>query len=535
MRKPPTSSTAGNTDPGSSRQDEPEESPPDRADILFLQGVGKRFPGVTALADVDFSLRRGEVHALVGQNGAGKSTLVRIITGVYPPDAGLLFFRGDPYAPASPADAQRRGIRTIYQELDLIPALSVAENLSLGRFPRRAGFIRWKRVRRDARRSLERFGIDLDVTAPLGSFPPAVQQMVAVARAVDVRCDVLVMDEPTSSLDPEETERLFGHIRRLRSEGMAILFITHFIDEIYRIADRITILRDGRRVGTWKANDLSRVELISRMIGREPEEVAAASAPRRRRASARPDRGRPFLAARGLGRRRVLEPVDLEIPAGTIVGLAGLLGSGRTELARLIFGLDRPTHGRIEIDGVPARIRDPRRAIRHRLGFCPEDRRAEGIVPGLSVHDNIVLVVRRRLSRFGLRPRRERKIVERLVERLGIVTTGPNQPIEQLSGGNQQKAILARWLAADPRLLILDEPTRGIDVGAKAEIMNLVASLAEDGVGILFISAELEEVVRCSDRILVLRDRAAAGLLEGDEIEMSAVIRRIAGGRKPAP
>ena len=498
--------------------------------ILDLRSITKRFPGVLALDNVDFDLRRGEVHAMMGQNGAGKTTLVKIVTGVYRPDGGSILLGGRPYAPATPAEAERAGIRCIHQEPPLIPHLSVAENIFLGRLPKRWGRIAWNDVRARALRSIERFGLRIDVTRPLASCSTAIRQMVAIARAVDLDADIIIMDEPTSSLDPREVDQLFDVVASLRDSGVAVLYITHFIDEVYRIADRITVLRNGRRIGTFPAADLSRPDLVAHMVGRPftettPRETVGPTA-------AEASTGPALFEAEGLGRRRTIAPTDLVLRSGDVLGLAGLLGSGRTELARLIFGLDRPTWGRTRVRGKPVRMRSPRDAIGFGLGFCPEDRRAEGLIPGLSVRENLVLTVAPRLARFGIAPRRkQRAIVNAYIDALGIATTGPEQDIRELSGGNQQKVVLARWLASEPSLLILDEPTRGIDVGAKIEIENIVHDLAARGVAVLFISSELEEVVRRSHRVLVLRDRKPVGELAGDEVGMSNVLSMIAGDR----
>ena len=505
--------------------------------LLQARGVTVRFPGVVALDGVDFSIDRGEVHALMGENGAGKSTLVKVVTGVYRRDAGELTFDGSPLSVSSPQEAKARGISTIYQEVHLIPHLSLAENVCLGRLPMRRGRLNRAEMSRRARRSLARFGIDVDVSLPLGGFPVAVQQMAAIARAVDVDASLIILDEPTSSLTEAEVAELFRVVGRLRDEGRAVLFITHFIGQVYRVADRITVLRNGRLVGTFDAGALPRTELIAHMLGRSVKDVSSMEQASRR---ARPEGdaatgaekpSAPVLRARGYGRPPALAPTDLEICEGEVVGLAGLLGSGRTELARLLFGADRATLGSVEVGGRRASLASPRAAIACGLGFCPEDRRRDGLVPGLSLAENVILAARGRLGRFGRVPgKRRREIARRYIAALGIVTTGPAQPVDTLSGGNQQKAILARWLALDPRVLILDEPTRGIDVGAKAEIEALVARLAERGMAVLFISSELDEVVRDCARVVVMRDRRAVGELAGPEADVPRIMRMIAGG-----
>jgi simple sugar transport system ATP-binding protein len=491
--------------------------------VLEALGLTRRFTGVLALSGVDFRLYPGEVHALMGQNGAGKSTLVKVITGVHAPDEGELRLRGQPVRPDSPAAAQRLGISTVYQEVNLCPNLSVAENVYAGRYPRHGATglwrIDWRRMNEGARALLARLRLDIDVTRLLSSYSVAVQQMVAIARVLDVRAQVLVLDEPTSSLDEGEVDELFGVLRRLRDEGLAILFVTHFIEQVYAIADRITVLRNGERVGEWLTRELPPRALITAMVGRE----LGAAAGRDSAPGASGDRAAtPLLQAHGLGRRGQLRPLDLTLRRGEVVGVGGLLGSGRTELARLLFGLERRDSGEVRLAGEAVRFDNPAQAIRHGLAMCPEERKAEGIVAELSVRENIVLALQARLGVFRfLAPGRQRQIAERLVEALGIKTADLETPIALLSGGNQQKAVLARWLATEPRLLILDEPTRGIDVAAKQEIMGQILALAKDGVALLFISSEMGEVVRVSDRIVVLRDRRKVGELPGDSPEQA--------------
>jgi monosaccharide-transporting ATPase len=482
--------------------------------LLIARGIEKRFPGVHALAGVDFDVRAGEVHALMGQNGAGKSTLIKVLTGVHRRDAGSIVLQGRDFRPASPADAQRRGISTIYQEINLVPTLTVAENLFLGRAPRRWYGIDWRAMRRRAREVLAGFELDLDVDQPLGSMSTAVQQLVSIARAVDVDARLLIMDEPTSSLDGHETEVLFGVIDRLKARGLGIVFVTHFLDQVYRVSDRITVLRNGALVGTYLAAELGRLELVAHMLGHAPEEP--------RPAAAHGPQGQAVLTARGLGRRG-LAPFDLTLHAGEIAGFAGLLGSGRTEAARLLFGADAADSG--QVNG--ALLRGPRHAIAQGIALTPEDRKVEGIIPDLSVRENIALVVQRTLGVVVSRAAQER-IAGALVERLRIKTPSLEQPVRLLSGGNQQKVILARWLAARPLALILDEPTRGIDIGAKAEIEALIRELARDGMAVLFISAALEEVARLCRRVVVFRDRRQVAELEAATVPeiMTAIAGR---------
>lgn len=497
--------------------------------VLALSGIAKRFGSVRALTGVNLRLFSGEVHALMGQNGAGKSTLIKVLTGVYQADEGDMRLNGTPIRATSTLDAQRLGISTVYQEVNLCANLSVAENIFAGRYPRKgmagAWSIDWQAMHRDARSLLARLNLDIDVERTLSSYSVAVQQMVAIARGLSISAQVLILDEPTSSLDDDEVERLFGVLRQLRDQGMAILFVTHFLDQVYALCDRITVLRNGELVGEYPAADLGHNALIAAMVGREL--VAAHGAQ-----PAATDGGAPapeWLQTRALNRRGHVKAVDLGVRRGEVVGLGGLLGSGRTELARLLFGLDRSDAGEILLDGQPVRMDSPATAIQRGLGLCPEDRKLEGIVAELSVRENIVLALQ---ARQGLWPfishAQQTAMAEGYVKALGIKTADVDTPIGQLSGGNQQKAVLARWLATQPSLLILDEPTRGIDIAAKQEIMNEILKLAKEGMAVLFISSEMEEVVRVSDRIVVLRDRAKVGELPAGSPD-TAVYAMIAG------
>ncbi|WP_329082340.1 sugar ABC transporter ATP-binding protein [Streptosporangium sp. NBC_01469] len=480
--------------------------------ILRMSGIGKQFPGVKALDAVDFRLLPGEVHALMGENGAGKSTLIKVLTGVYDIDEGEIELEGRQVAFSSPPAAQQAGISTVYQEVNLCPNLSVAENIFIGREPRSLGRIRWKETRRRAAELLGRLDLDLDVSTALSTHSLAVQQMVAIARAVDVEAKVLIFDEPTSSLDTNEVAQLFRVMRRLKEQGIAILFVSHFLDQIYEIADRMTILRNGRLVGEYLTHQLSQVSLVGKMIGRELADLE--------RLEGRPlaRESEPFVQASELGRAGAIEPFTLTIREGEVVGLAGLLGSGRTELARLLFGADHAGSGSLRIAGQAVNLRTPRAAIHRKLAFCSENRRAEGLVPELTVRENIVLALQ--AARGWTRPlprRRQDELVGKYIAALNIRPADPDQLAGNLSGGNQQKVLLARWLILEPRLLILDEPTRGIDVGAKAEIQRLVAELSDGGMAVLFISAELEEVLRLSHKVAVLRDRRLITEVDNDE------------------
>ncbi|MET0549243.1 MAG: sugar ABC transporter ATP-binding protein [Xanthomonas sp.] len=496
--------------------------------VLEAQGLSKAYAGVAALEDVALRLRGGEIHALMGQNGAGKSTLIKLLTGVTAADAGRIVLDGAVVAPTSPQQAQRLGISTVYQEVNLSPNLSVAENLVAGRYPLRGWprRIDWRRVEREAEAGLHRLGIAVDVRRALGTYPVAVQQMVAIARAVGVSARVLILDEPTSSLDEGEVAELFRVMRALRDTGMAILFVTHFLDQVYAVADRISVLRNGRLVGEDTPDALPAPQLVAAMVGRALDPASAAAATVR---AAAPEDAAPLLQAQGLGRRGQLQPTDLHLRRGQVLGLAGLLGAGRTELARLLFGLDRADRGRVSIDGRAVALRGPPDAIAHGLALCPEERKTEGIVAELSVRENIVLALQARMGlRRFLAPAEQVRIAQGYVDVLGIKTASLETPVGLLSGGNQQKVVLARWLATRPRLLILDEPTRGIDIAAKQEIMTRILALAGEGMAVLFISAEVAEIARIADRIAVLRERRLVGELPGGCGER-AILELIAG------
>jgi simple sugar transport system ATP-binding protein len=480
---------------------------------------------VTALDGVNLRLLPGEVHALMGENGAGKSTLIKVLTGVYAADAGTIELDGRPVAFGSPLEAQQAGISTVYQEVNLCTNLSVAENILLGREPRRLGRIDWRRMRARAGELLARLELDLDVAAPLSSYSLAVQQMVAIARAIDIDAKVLILDEPTSSLDADEVRQLFRVMRRLKDEGIAILFVSHFLDQIYEISDRMTILRNGRLVGEYATRELPQVELVAKMIGKE---LAALE----RLHGASEVAERPLVEARDLGRTGAIEPFSLTIHEGEVVGLAGLLGSGRTEIARLLFGADHASTGEIAIGGRPASLRTPRAAMNHKIAFCSENRKADGLIPDLTVRENIILALQ--ATRGWTRPvprDQQDELVRKYIEALKISPPNPDHLVRDLSGGNQQKVVLARWLILEPRLLILDEPTRGIDVGAKTEIQRLVAELSGGGMAVLFISAELEEVLRLSHKVEVLRDRRLVAELPNDAgLTTDVLMETIASG-----
>ena len=496
--------------------------------ILDIQEVSKRFAGVVALDAVSLAVRAGEVHALVGENGAGKSTLIKVLTGVYQPDHGRILYRGEPVVFERPLDAQAAGISTIYQEVNLVPLLSVARNLFLGREPtNRLGLIDFGRMHRDAIAVLRRYGLIVDVRRPLRELGLGIQQMVAIARAVSADHRVVIMDEPTSSLEPREVERLLETVDLLRRDGVAVVYVTHRLEEVFRACDQVTVLRDGKLIHTGPVAEISRLELVSRMLGREIDEVVHAQT--RFNDSTADVATKPILRATGLKRRHVLHDVSIEVRAGEVVGLAGLLGSGRSETAKAIYGAQPLDGGSVEVDGAAIRLGSPRAAIFAGMALIPEDRKAEGIVPLLSVRDNIVLAALPRMSRAGIvSDRQQDSVVRALMARLRIKASSPDQPVSELSGGNQQKVLLARMLCLHPRILILDDPTRGIDVGAKAEIQILISELAGEGMAVVLISSELEEVVEGSDRVVVLRDGAVVGRLGTKEVSQRAVMTMIA-------
>jgi galactofuranose transport system ATP-binding protein len=501
--------------------------------VLEAAGVLKVFPGVRALDHVSFTLGRGEVHALVGENGAGKSTLIKVLTGVYQADAGQVRYRDEVVSFSSPLDAQRAGISTIYQEVNLVPSMSVARNLFLGREPRgRFRLIDFGAVHERAREILKGYGVDVDVRRPLGSLGMGTQQMVALARAVSVDAQVVIMDEPTSSLEPREVGRLFEVIRGLRDQGRSVIYVSHRLDELYQICDRVTVLRDGRLVHTGKMAELERLRLVSLMLGRKLSEVRAEGATKFSGSHAQDgqdEQDPPVLTATGLTRRHMLDGVSLALRPGEVVGLGGLLGAGRSETAKAIAGALKVESGEVVVAGVPLRTGSVSAAIRAGISLLPEDRKAEGIVPTLSVRENIALAALPRLSRAGIvSDRRVDRIVETFMKRLRIKAAGPGQPVGELSGGNQQKVLLARWLAMNPKVLLLDEPTRGVDVGAKAEVQMLIDELAVDGLAVLLISSDLEEIVEGCDRVVVLRDGAVQGELHGTEVSEEAIMSMIA-------
>ena len=504
----------------------------DVAPVVEMTGISIAFPPVQALDGVDFQLYPGEVLSLMGENGAGKSTLIKALTGVYQIDAGTIKVDGQEVSFNGPGQAQEAGVSTVYQEVNLLPNLTVAENIMLGREPRTWAGIDGRAMRRHTKELLRGLNLDIDPGSLLGSHSLAIQQLIAIARAIDVKAKVLVLDEPTSSLDADEVEELFRVIRSLKESGVAILFVSHFLDQVYEISDRLTVLRNGRLVGNYRTDELLRIELVHKMIGKEMAVLDQIE--KRTHATSIDEELVPSVQAVGLGRKGSIEPVDLTIYEGEVVGLAGLLGSGRTELGRILSGVDRADSGTLTVRGKQRRFRTPRSALKQRVAYSSENRRAEGIIGDLTIRDNIVLALQSDRGWFRRIPkRRQDELAASYIEALNIRPNNPDALVRNLSGGNQQKVLLARWLATAPRLLILDEPTRGIDVGAKAEIQKLVADLADNGMSVLFISAELEEVLRLSHRVAVLRDRRLVADLENDDLSVSDILAVIADGSAP--
>jgi simple sugar transport system ATP-binding protein len=494
--------------------------------VLEVVGAQLRFAGDIALSDVSFRMFPGEVHSLMGENGAGKSTLIKAITGAIRLDAGSISVDGKPVSFATPAAAQRAGIRTVYQEIDLLPNLSVAENIMLGREPRRLGFIDWRATRLAAREAMRQVGLELDPDSLLSSHSLAVQQLVAIARAVSTELRILILDEPTSSLDQDEVAELFGVIRELKARGVAILFVSHFLEQVYEICDRVTVLRNGSMVGEYLTTELLRIDLVQKMLGRDIAELD----PELRSTAPLPESDRGLvLSAVDVGRAHRIEPTSVDLLAGEVLGLAGLLGSGRTELARILSGVDPTETGRITYEGKQRHFGEPREALAVGVAYSSEDRKHEGIIAELSVRENILLALQaeqgwvRRIAR-----RRQDELTASWIEALDIRPTNPEHPAGLLSGGNQQKVMLARLLAVAPRVLVLDEPTRGIDVGAKIEVQRVISDLAATGMSVVFISAELEEVLRVSDRILVLRDRRAVAELDPETLTVDMLLAIVA-------
>jgi simple sugar transport system ATP-binding protein len=501
------------------------------SNLLQLKGISKAFPGVQALDNVDFDLKAGEIHAIVGENGAGKSTLIKVITGVERPDAGSIELAGSPIEVKSPQHAHDLGISTVYQEIDLCENLTVSENILLGREPRKLGRIDWRAMHERADQALRYLDVAIDVKKDLSDYSIAIQQMAAIARALEISsAKILILDEPTSSLDAHETEQLFEVMHKLKNEGLGIIFISHFIDQVYEIADRTTVLRNGKHVGTYETYKIPQLELIAKMIGRTMGDFNDMA--QIKLMASKQIAHDPLLEARDLGRVGTILPIDLDLYAGEVLGFAGLLGSGRTETAELLFGIYKPDSGTLEMDDIPIKDFSPHDSIARGVAFCPEDRKGAGVLDDLTVRENIVLAMQsnqgwmKRLSN-----QQQYELADKYIDMLNISTPSPDQPVKNLSGGNQQKVILARWLATNPKILILDEPTRGIDIGAKAEIQKIVLELADEGMSCLFISSELEEVLRTSHRIVVLRDKKKVAEFT-DEVDEHTLMQAMAGSEQ---
>ena len=494
--------------------------------VLAMRGICKSFPGVKALNNVDFTLRKGEIHALMGENGAGKSTLIKVLTGVYEKDAGSIEIDGYPGETHihSPQQAQNLGISTVYQEITLCPNLTVAENMFIGRTKDR--LVPWKEYEKRAAEILDNLGIPARPKQELSRCSLAVQQMVAIARAVDMNCKVLILDEPTSSLDDKEVAMLFQLMRDLRGRGVGIIFVTHFLEQVYEVSDRITVLRNGELVGEYAVRDLPQVQLVAKMIGKSLDDLAELE---------RFDKGKAaqeeiVYEAEGLSSSNC-RPFDFQIRRGEVNGFTGLLGSGRSESVRAIFGADQVTGGKVKINGKSVRVTNPHEAMKNGIGYLPEDRKRDGIIADLSVRENIILALQTIQGMNHPIPRAKAEaFADEYIKALDIKTASQDTPIKSLSGGNQQKVILARWLLTHPQYLILDEPTRGIDVGTKLEIQKLVLRLAEEGMSVTFISSEIEEMLRTCSRLIVMRDRNIVGELTGDALTQARVMRTIAGG-----
>ncbi|OKZ54337.1 MAG: sugar ABC transporter ATP-binding protein [Clostridiales bacterium 41_21_two_genomes] len=498
--------------------------------VLAMRDISKTFPGVKALQHVDFTLRKGEVHALMGENGAGKSTLIKVLTGVHEFESGEIKIDGNPDSIVnhSPQEAQTRGISTVYQEVNLCPNLSVAENLFIGREPRKMGMIDWKTMNKKSAKILNDLNIDVSPTQNLGECSIANQQMIAIARAVDMKCKVLILDEPTSSLDDDEVEKLFVLMNRLKSEGVGIIFVTHFLEQVYAVCDRITVLRNGELVGEYEIDKLPRVMLVAKMMGKDFDDLADIKG---QHGEKNFKDAEVVIHAEGLGKKGSIKPFNIDIHKGEVIGLTGLLGSGRSELVRAIYGADKPDCGTLTVNGKTAKINTPLDAMKLGMAYLPEDRKKDGIIADLSVRENIIIALQAKRGMFKLMSRKEmEEAADKYIEMLQIKTASRETPIKSLSGGNQQKVIIGRWLLTNPEYLILDEPTRGIDIGTKTEIQKLVLDLADQGMAVTFISSEVEEMIRTCSRMAVLRDGQKVGELEQNEMSQDGIMKAIAGG-----
>ncbi|MGP1601980.1 sugar ABC transporter ATP-binding protein [Treponema sp.] len=493
--------------------------------LVRMEHIFKYFPGVRALDDVRFTLCAGEVHALLGENGAGKSTLIKVLTGVEKKDGGSVFFEGKEINPQSTYEAQAIGISTVYQEINLCPNLSVAENIYIGREILKNGFINWKEINKKAALLLRDFNLNIDVTKSLDSYSVAVQQMVAIARAVDISAKVLILDEPTSSLSRVEVKELFKILRMLKEKNIGIVFVTHFLDQVYEISDTITVLRNGSYIGTYPVRDLPKPELITKMVGREYYNFHV-SPPELRNAEDNKEQVFRLQDASS----EFIHNISLDMYRGDILGFSGLLGSGRSEILRMIFGSEPALSGSCEIKGNEVVINNEKAAIMNGIALCPEDRNAEGVIGELTIRENIILALQTKRGVLKAVSRAEAgRLADMYIQKLAIKTPSANQLVKNLSGGNKQKVVLARWLATDPFLFMLDEPTRGIDIRTKAEIQKIVIELAAGGMATVFVSSELDEMLNCCNRMIVLRDKKQTAELTGKGISEAAVMKYLAG------
>lgn len=500
--------------------------------VLKMTDISKTFPGVKALSHVDFTLREGEIHALMGENGAGKSTLIKVLTGVHDFETGEIQMvrvsdgKGETIVNHSPQEAQENGISTVYQEVNLCPNLTVAENLFIGREPKKFGMIDWRTMNRKSADVLKSLDINVPPTQSLDECSLAIQQMIAIARAVDMKCRVLILDEPTSSLDDDEVEKLFGLMRKLKSEGVGIIFVTHFLEQVYEVCDRITVLRNGELVGEYEIENLPRVQLVSKMMGKDFDDLADIKSARKNTSS-----DEALVEAEGLGHTGTIRPFDLTVKKGEVIGLTGLLGSGRSELVRAIYGADKADSGVLKMNGEEVKVSAPLDAMKAGMAYLPEDRKKEGIIADLSVRENIIIALQAKRGMFKLLSRKQmEEFADKYIDLLQIKTASRETPVKSLSGGNQQKVIIARWLLTNPEYLILDEPTRGIDIGTKTEIQKLVLQLADEGKSITFISSEIEEMLRTCSRMAVLRDGKKVGEIEEKDLSQESIMKAIAGG-----
>ena len=499
--------------------------------VLEMRDISKNFTGVRALSHVDFTLRKGEIHALMGENGAGKSTLIKVLTGVHEFESGSIHMAGNSNAIVnhSPQEAQANGISTVYQEVNLCPNLTVAENLFIGREPRKAGLIDWKTMNKRAAKLLQDLDIHADVTQTIDNYSIAIQQMIAIARAVDMSAKVLILDEPTSSLDDGEVEKLFTLMLRLKGEGVGIIFVTHFLEQVYAVCDKITVLRNGQLVGEFTTAELPRVQLVAKMMGKDFDDLAAIKEAKEEEEHTEED---IVIKAVGLGKKGYIKPFDLVIHKGEVVGFTGLLGSGRSETVRVLYGAERPDEGTLQVKGNGIIAKHPIISMHAGMAYLPEDRKNEGIIADMSVRENMIMALQAKRGMFHLLSRKQQEeFTDKYIEMLQIKTASRETPIKSLSGGNQQKVIIGRWLLTNPDFLILDEPTRGIDVGTKTEIQKLVVKLASQGMAVVFISSEIEEMLRTCDRMVVMRDGAKVGELSGNEMNQSSIMSTIAGGQ----